>query len=96
MSIDITGGELSVLASDDGMNAAGGNDGSGFDGPGGGEISLRLRKAPIFTFPEVSSMSMRREMALIPMGILRFPVEKLMFPVLLMMETEHWITVAVQ
>lgn len=36
LSIDITGGELSVLASDDGMNAAGGNDGSGFDGPGGG------------------------------------------------------------
>ncbi len=40
LSIDITGGEISVLASDDGMNAAGGNDGSGLTDPGG-EISLR-------------------------------------------------------
>lgn len=36
LSIDITGGEIFVSASDDGMNAAGGNDGSGFDGPGSG------------------------------------------------------------
>lgn len=36
LSIDITGGEISVLASDDGMNAAGGNDSSGFEGPGAG------------------------------------------------------------
>lgn len=36
LSIDISGGESSVLASDDGMNAAGGNDSSGFEGPGHG------------------------------------------------------------
>nr|WP_297873200.1 carbohydrate-binding domain-containing protein [uncultured Blautia sp.] len=36
LSIDITGGEISLLASDDGMNAAGGNDSSGFEGPGSG------------------------------------------------------------
>lgn len=36
LSIDITGGEMTVLASDDGMNAAGGNDSSGFEGPGPG------------------------------------------------------------
>ena len=36
LSIDVTGGESSVLASDDGMNAAGGNDSSGFEGPGPG------------------------------------------------------------
>lgn len=36
LSIDISGGESSVLASDDGMNAAGGNDSSGFEGPGPG------------------------------------------------------------
>jgi len=36
LSIDVTGGEISVLASDDGMNAAGGNDSSGFEGPGPG------------------------------------------------------------
>lgn len=33
LSIDVAGGESSVLASDDGMNAAGGNDSSGFEGP---------------------------------------------------------------
>lgn len=33
LSIDISGGEISVQASDDGMNAAGGNDSSGFEGP---------------------------------------------------------------
>lgn len=32
LSIDITGGETAVLASDDGLNAAGGNDGSGDEG----------------------------------------------------------------
>lgn len=36
LSIDITGGEIFVLATDDGMNAAGGNDSSGFEGPGFG------------------------------------------------------------
>ena len=36
LSIDITGGEIAVHASDDGMNAAGGNDSSGFAGPGPG------------------------------------------------------------
>lgn len=36
LSIDITGGEIVVQASDDGMNAAGGNDRSGFAGPGPG------------------------------------------------------------
>lgn len=36
LSIDVTGGDISVLASDDGMNAAGGNDSSGFEGPGPG------------------------------------------------------------
>lgn len=37
LSIDITGGDISVLASDDGMNAAGGNDSSGFEGAGFGK-----------------------------------------------------------
>ncbi|QUO31691.1 carbohydrate-binding domain-containing protein [Faecalicatena sp. Marseille-Q4148] len=36
LSIDITGGVIFVLATDDGMNAAGGNDSSGFEGPGFG------------------------------------------------------------
>lgn len=36
LSIDITNGEISVVASDDGMNAAGGNDSSGLEGPGPG------------------------------------------------------------
>lgn len=36
LSIDIAEGNISVLASDDGMNAAGGNDSSGFEGPGAG------------------------------------------------------------
>ena len=36
LSIDITNGEISVVASDDGMNAAGGNDSSGLEGPGSG------------------------------------------------------------
>ena len=36
LSIDITNGEISVVASDDGMNAAGGNDNSGLEGPGPG------------------------------------------------------------
>lgn len=35
-SIDLAGGEISVTASDDGLNAAGGADGSGFGGPGFG------------------------------------------------------------
>lgn len=36
LSIDVTDGEISVLATDDGMNAAGGNDSSGVEGPGPG------------------------------------------------------------
>lgn len=36
LGIDIAGGEISILASDDGINAAGGNDSSGFEGPGPG------------------------------------------------------------
>lgn len=36
MSITISGGEIDVVASDDGLNAAGGNDGSGFGGFFGG------------------------------------------------------------
>lgn len=36
LSIDIADGETTVLASDDGLNAAGGNDSSGFEGPGAG------------------------------------------------------------
>ena len=36
LSIDITGGEIAVQASDDGMNAAGGNDSSGTEGFRGG------------------------------------------------------------
>lgn len=36
LSIDIADGEITVLASDDGLNAAGGNDSSGFEGPGAG------------------------------------------------------------
>lgn len=35
-SMDLTGGEISVTASDDGLNAAGGADSSGFGGPGFG------------------------------------------------------------
>ena len=35
LSIDITGGNISLVASDDGINAAGGNDSSGFGGRGG-------------------------------------------------------------
>lgn len=35
LTIDITGGEITLKASDDGLNAAGGNDQSGFGGPGG-------------------------------------------------------------
>ncbi len=34
MSIDISGGEISLVSSDDGFNCAGGNDGSGFGGGG--------------------------------------------------------------
>lgn len=36
LSIDLTGGEMTVLASDDGLNAAGGNDSSGAEGFRGG------------------------------------------------------------
>lgn len=36
--IDINGGEIDLTASDDGMNAAGGNDGSGMGGFGGNDI----------------------------------------------------------
>ena len=39
LSIDITGGEIFVLATDDGMNAAGGNDSSGFEGTGGDQFA---------------------------------------------------------
>lgn len=35
MSVDITGGNISLVANDDGINAAGGNDSSGFGGRGG-------------------------------------------------------------
>lgn len=35
LTIDITGGDITLTASDDGMNAAGGNDQSGFGRPGG-------------------------------------------------------------
>ena len=35
--IDISGGEISIVASDDGINAAGGNDGSNAYGPFGGD-----------------------------------------------------------
>ena len=37
--IDITGGNISVTASDDGLNAAGGNDSSGFEGAGGDQFA---------------------------------------------------------
>ena len=37
LSIDITGGDIDLTASDDGLNAAGGNDSSGTEGPGGGD-----------------------------------------------------------
>ncbi|MCI9125131.1 MAG: carbohydrate-binding domain-containing protein [Eubacterium sp.] len=36
LGITITDGEISVQAADDGINAAGGNDSSGFEGPGSG------------------------------------------------------------
>ncbi|MBQ8508406.1 MAG: carbohydrate-binding domain-containing protein [Clostridia bacterium] len=36
MTIDLNGGEISLIASDDGLNAAGGNDSSGFGGFMGG------------------------------------------------------------
>lgn len=38
LTIDIAGGEIELIASDDGLNAAGGNDQSGFGGPGGGML----------------------------------------------------------
>ncbi|MCH5332487.1 MAG: carbohydrate-binding domain-containing protein [Agathobacter sp.] len=36
LAVEISGGTIRVKASDDGINAAGGADGSGFGGPGGG------------------------------------------------------------
>ena len=36
LTIDIAGGDIELTASDDGLNAAGGNDESGFEGFGGG------------------------------------------------------------
>ena len=36
LTIDIQGGTIELTASDDGLNAAGGNDESGFEGPGAG------------------------------------------------------------
>lgn len=36
MNITVSGGELAIVSSDDGFNAAGGNDSSGFGGPMGG------------------------------------------------------------
>ena len=38
LSIAITGGDVSLTAVDDGLNAAGGNDQSGFGGPRGGDV----------------------------------------------------------
>lgn len=38
LSIDITGGDISLTATDDGLNAAGGSDQSGFGGPRGGDV----------------------------------------------------------
>lgn len=35
LSIDITGGDIELTSSDDGLNAAGGNDSSGFEGLAG-------------------------------------------------------------
>lgn len=37
MTVEITGGEVTVYAEDDGINAAGGSDQSGFGGPHGGD-----------------------------------------------------------
>lgn len=37
----ISGGEIRITASDDGLNAAGGNDGSGLQGPGGGRYGQK-------------------------------------------------------
>lgn len=48
-SMDLTGGEISVTASDDGLNAAGGADGSGFGGPGfGGADSFGTASSDIY------------------------------------------------
>lgn len=38
LSIDITGGDIKLVCSDDGLNAAGGNDSSGFGGFRGGDM----------------------------------------------------------
>ena len=38
LSIDISGGDINLVASDDGLNAAGGNDESGFGGPRGQDM----------------------------------------------------------
>ena len=38
LSIAVTGGDVSLTAVDDGLNAAGGNDQSGFGGPRGGDV----------------------------------------------------------
>ena len=37
-TIDISGGVINITASDDGLNAAGGNDSSNSNGPGGGDV----------------------------------------------------------
>jgi len=37
-TIDISGGVIDITASDDGLNAAGGNDSSNSNGPGGGDV----------------------------------------------------------
>ena len=47
LSVDITGGEIDLVASDDGLNAAGGNDASGYGGFGGG-----FRGADVFAAEE--------------------------------------------
>ena len=49
LSIDITGGTVQLTASDDGLNAAGGNDSSGFQA--GADAFARDRGARISPFP---------------------------------------------
>ena len=54
LTVDISGGNITLTASDDGINAAGGSDQSGFGGFGGnGEFGAS--SAAISTFPAVFS-----------------------------------------
>ena len=66
-NMEISGGTIDITASDDGLNAAGGNDQSGMDGFGGDMFSQT--RMPGSRFPVELSRSMPPETALTAMGI---------------------------